>query len=210
MLLAIDYDLTYPADTTFWDAVIDHAVARGHMVVFTSLRTNDVDEPIAPPHRAALALICSEGKAKHHAVYKAGYCPSVWIDSSPSSIIDDNAMLPAPAELARPQLLALDYDETYTRDPAFWSLVIRLAKQAGHTVLCATMRYPSEAVTVRKQLAKKVSQIITTGRKAKLPALENLGLSPNVWIDDHPSFILNDAYDPAAEIHKAQSAAWRP
>ena len=48
-------------------------------------------------------------------------------------------------------LIALDFDETYTRDPEFWDIVIANATQRGHAVICATMRkdVPHEADEVK-------------------------------------------------------------
>lgn len=92
-------------------------------------------------------------------------------------------------------LLALDYDETYTRDPIFWDAVIDIAMKRGHSVICATMRHdvPHEADEVREALAGKVESIIFTGRKAKHNAVHAHGFMPSVWIDDSPHWIHMDA-----------------
>lgn len=90
-------------------------------------------------------------------------------------------------------LLALDYDDTYTRDPKFWDEVIMLARMNGHTVICATMRYPHEGIDVVAALEGKVEQIIFTSRKAKHGAVHAAGYMPSVWIDDSPHWIHTDA-----------------
>jgi len=90
-------------------------------------------------------------------------------------------------------LLALDYDDTYTRDPVFWDLMIALAKSRGHSVICATMRYPHEGAEVRAALGDKVEDIVFTGRKAKHDAVYDAGYMPSVWIDDNPQFVHTDA-----------------
>lgn len=90
-------------------------------------------------------------------------------------------------------LLALDYDDTYTRDPMFWDAVIELATVCGHSVICATMRHEHEGADVVRDLGGKVEQIIFTGRKAKHGAVHAAGFMPSVWIDDTPSFIHQDA-----------------
>lgn len=90
-------------------------------------------------------------------------------------------------------LLALDYDETYTRDPIFWDGVIALAIQRGHSVICATMRHEHEGREVERDLAAKVEKIVYTGRKAKHKAVYAAGFMPSVWIDDSPHFIHMDA-----------------
>lgn len=92
-------------------------------------------------------------------------------------------------------LLALDYDDTYTRDPQFWNAVIALAVQRGHAVICATLRadVPHEADEVRAALAHRVEAIVFTGRRAKHAAVHAAGFMPSVWIDDNPQFIHMDA-----------------
>lgn len=92
-------------------------------------------------------------------------------------------------------LLALDYDETYTRDPIFWDEVITLANKRGHSVICATMRCtdPWESDEVVAALSGKVEDIVFTDRKAKFKAVYDAGYMPSVWIDDSPNFIHNNA-----------------
>ena len=90
-------------------------------------------------------------------------------------------------------LIALDFDGTYTEDPYVWDRFIEVARMAGHTVYCVTMRYPSEGGDVIDSLQDKVDKIIFTGRKAKANHLKELGLVPQVWIDDNPHWIHQDA-----------------
>ncbi|OHB85686.1 MAG: hypothetical protein A2Z38_04105 [Planctomycetes bacterium RBG_19FT_COMBO_48_8] len=90
-------------------------------------------------------------------------------------------------------LIAIDYDETYTRDPEFWDLVIALAVQRGHSVICATMRHEHEGNEIILMLGKKVERIIFTGRKAKHLFLQQVGYYPSVWIDDSPHWLFQDA-----------------
>lgn len=90
-------------------------------------------------------------------------------------------------------LLALDYDETYTRDPKFWDEVISIAAHHHHTIVCATMRYEHEGQDVIRDLGDKVKAIIFTGRKAKHDAVSSAGYVPSIWIDDSPHWIYVDA-----------------
>ena len=90
-------------------------------------------------------------------------------------------------------LLALDFDETYTRDPIFWDKVIALANQHGHSVICATMRHEHEGEDVVKALQHKVEDIIFTGRKAKFNFVTEAGYYPSVWIDDQPNWLYVDS-----------------
>ena len=91
-------------------------------------------------------------------------------------------------------LFCLDFDGTYTEDPAFWDLFIQSAHAAGHSVICATMRYESlEGDEVKAALGGKVAAIYFTHRQAKQPFLERKGIVPDVWIDDSPRWLLHDA-----------------
>lgn len=91
-------------------------------------------------------------------------------------------------------IIALDYDDTYTRDPQLWDAFIAMSKHRGHTVVCVTMRYPNEGDNVRKALAGKVDDIIFTSRQAKYDFVtKNHGYVPSVWIDDSPWFVFNGA-----------------
>ena len=90
-------------------------------------------------------------------------------------------------------LLALDFDETYTRDPEFWDMVISAANYRGHSVICATMRYEHEGEEVINALQHKVEKIIFTGRKAKFKFVTEAGYYPSVWIDDQPNWLYVDS-----------------
>ena len=92
-------------------------------------------------------------------------------------------------------IVALDYDDTYTRDPSMWNDFIDLLQRNNHTVYCVTMRYPQEAQAVREALANRVDGIFCTGRKAKRPFMYARGIQVSVWIDDEPGWILTDAAD---------------
>jgi myo-inositol catabolism protein IolC len=67
------------------------------------------------------------------------------------------------------------------------------AVQRGHTVYCVTMRTPAEGEEVRRDLAQKVKAIYFTSRKNKHDFMFEQLISIDVWIDDMPFFIMNDA-----------------
>lgn len=83
-------------------------------------------------------------------------------------------------------IIALDYDGTYTADPALWDAFILAAKASGHTVLCVTMRHPSEAIEMP-------CEVVYTSRKAKVPFTARAGIRVNVWIDDSPHWLLENS-----------------
>lgn len=92
-------------------------------------------------------------------------------------------------------LIALDYDGTYTADPELWDEFIARARSRDHQVIIATMRIKGfEDEIVEAQLADKVDEIIYTDRKAKKAAVRHqYGRDPDIWIDDNPDWLYEDA-----------------
>jgi hypothetical protein len=91
-------------------------------------------------------------------------------------------------------VICIDYDGTYTQDPSLWDEFINSAKAAGHRVICATMRYEdTEGNEVKSSLAHLVEKIYFTNRLAKVAWLKERGVKPDVWIDDSPFWLLNNA-----------------
>ena len=90
--------------------------------------------------------------------------------------------------------IALDYDNTYTADPEMWDCFIVLAKSRGHSVEVVTMRCREWAQMLPEQLSERASRVEYTARKAKKSHMEALDRPVDVWIDDMPQFILQDAW----------------
>ncbi len=82
--------------------------------------------------------------------------------------------------------IALDYDGTYTADPALWDAFIKNSLLHGHRIFCVTMRYPEEAVSMP-------CEIFYTSRKPKAVYMQGIGVAVNVWIDDQPFWIIHQA-----------------
>lgn len=91
-------------------------------------------------------------------------------------------------------LIAIDYDDTYTRAPSFWDEVISTAIDQGHSVICVTARAERDRKEVEDDLGGMVEAILCTGGKAKHPFAYAAGFMPSVWIDDQPQWIHTDAY----------------
>lgn len=79
-------------------------------------------------------------------------------------------------------LIALDYDKTYTADPALWNDFVQSAQDRGHTVKIVTMRRPDEAI-----IGSPV-EVVYTSRKAKAAVV-----SADIWIDDSPHWVYQDS-----------------
>ena len=86
-------------------------------------------------------------------------------------------------------IIALDYDGTYTADPALWDTFIQVAHLRGHQVHIVTMRHESEPVCVREM----PDRIHYTDRRAKKLFMEQLCINVQIWVDDRPDFILHSA-----------------
>lgn len=90
--------------------------------------------------------------------------------------------------------IALDFDGTYTADPELWDEFISKARSRGHAIDLVTMRHPHESESVDRQIKGKVDSIVYTGRKGKKRHMEFIAKEVDVWIDDCPQFILEDAW----------------
>jgi hypothetical protein len=84
-------------------------------------------------------------------------------------------------------LIALDHDGTYTADPSLWNAWIENAQEHGHEVLCITMRYPTEPISMP-------CEVVYTSRLAKGPHMAALGRMPDIWIDDKPHWIFQSSH----------------
>jgi hypothetical protein len=91
-------------------------------------------------------------------------------------------------------LIALDFDDTVTLDPTFWNSFVIASKKAGHGVIIVTMRNSgSEAERVRRTVhAVPHCDMYFTNRLAKRPFMASLGITPCVWIDDKPEYVVGD------------------
>lgn len=101
-------------------------------------------------------------------------------------------------------VLALDYDDTFTRDPVTWLSVIRVLRAAGHQVLVVTLRSTKriDAEPVITALLDHTDAIYFTSGRGKAQHMFALGLNVHVWIDDNPSTILlKDHHDRQKESH---------
>lgn len=90
--------------------------------------------------------------------------------------------------------IALDYDKTYTLDENLWFHFITWAQLGGHTVDLVTMRYRIPAEQIPEHVCRLFDHVEYTERKAKKAHMESIGRPVDIWIDDMPNFILQDAW----------------
>lgn len=90
--------------------------------------------------------------------------------------------------------IGLDYDDTFTRDPAGWAAFINMMRSRGHEVFIVTWRTPEETIEVTCSMhywKANDSGIYSTSRKAKEKFMFEQGICIDVWIDDNPRAILH-------------------
>lgn len=89
--------------------------------------------------------------------------------------------------------IALDWDDTWTRDAALWATFVRLALRQGHDVRIVTFRRPSGVPDIERELQnfQLNLEIIATNHISKRAVCRALGWEPHVWIDDMPELIVD-------------------
>lgn len=88
---------------------------------------------------------------------------------------------------------ALDFDGTYTLNPPAWQAFIRAVMASGQTVAIVTMRDVDELAAVYFAVADLGIHVFATERKAKKAFMRQHGHEVNVWIDDNPDWLYEDA-----------------
>jgi hypothetical protein len=87
--------------------------------------------------------------------------------------------------------IAIDFDDTYTRDPGFWNLVIAHAITRKHIVYCVTARANSYDPEVLDSIGKLIGagNCYFTAMQGKRAYMYANGINIDVWIDDMPDMI---------------------
>lgn len=89
-------------------------------------------------------------------------------------------------------IFAIDYDDTFSKDPELWSGFISMANKAGSRVVCVTGRNDSQAN--RAELKSKLPtgvEVYFAGSKSKREYMKSIGIeSIDVWIDDKPERVV--------------------
>ena len=96
-------------------------------------------------------------------------------------------------EIMPVKYICIDFDGTYSAFSEIMSKLIDLFQADGHKVICTTMRYEHEVNPLFTELVKKGVTIYFTGRKAKAPYLQAIGIIPSLWIDDKPEWLFTDS-----------------
>lgn len=109
--------------------------------------------------------------------------------------------------------IALDYDGTTTEDLEAWSWFVVMMKNRGHDIRIVTFRSPNELTSdmlnfqymTENQVTRWKIPIIFTSRVLKKEFCKAYGWEPDVWIDDNPGLIGDEAIPWDAKQH----AEWK-
>lgn len=82
-------------------------------------------------------------------------------------------------------LIGMDYDATYTADPALWDEFITAARARGHDFVCVSGRREPPGSHERRI----PMPIVCAGSDYKRHAAAKAGYHVNIWIDDMPEMI---------------------
>ncbi len=86
--------------------------------------------------------------------------------------------------------IAIDYDDTFTADPATWCKVIRVLEDAGHEVVCVSARFANaENLEELGRNLPRHMQIVLSEHNAKAEVMAKRGTPVDIWIDDWPTAI---------------------
>lgn len=89
-------------------------------------------------------------------------------------------------------IIALDWDNTFTRDTDMWQDLILAAEYRGHTVYIVTSR---DMDTPIEFIPEGIKNIIYCASRAKEEVVKEWGLKIDVWIDDDPLYIIKGFVD---------------
>lgn len=87
-----------------------------------------------------------------------------------------------------PKTIAIDYDGTWTADPALWRSFVASAEARGHRVIIVTGRHGWTDDMTRGGIPPSVPIHYTAGA-LKETALRQQGITVDIWIDDMPGMI---------------------
>lgn len=88
--------------------------------------------------------------------------------------------------------IALDYDDTFTRDPTLWMGFLTMARARKHDVRIVTFRNAKGNNDDILNSFKGLVPVLYTGGVRKRQYCYEQGFMVDVWIDDMPEIIVED------------------
>ncbi len=94
-------------------------------------------------------------------------------------------------------IIAIDYDNTFSADPALFAIIISQIRARGHQAIIITNRCGVEGDVVKETVSQwtlafgvEAPVIIYTGAEYKQTAAFKAGYPVDIWIDDCPELIV--------------------
>jgi hypothetical protein len=92
--------------------------------------------------------------------------------------------------------ISIDYDDTYTKDPLLWNWFAQQALDRGHKVYCVSARGAQHMDDPKMTIGQIIGpdNCFGTGLRPKRHFMWHVhGIYIDVWIDDQPEMIIDDA-----------------
>ena len=87
--------------------------------------------------------------------------------------------------------IGIDYDNTFSADPASWAAAMRVMKAGGHEIIGVTARHPDMTNDMHTTYFNVCDEVIFTSAEFKRKFITDSGRKPiDVWIDDAPDMIV--------------------
>ncbi len=91
--------------------------------------------------------------------------------------------------------IALDFDDTYTKDPFLWNGFISNCLDRGHDIRIVTFRKSNMRDEMLDQL-ELIIPVIYTEYLQKKHVTDQMNWPVDIWIDDSPHYIISEHYLP--------------
>lgn len=95
--------------------------------------------------------------------------------------------------MAEPKVIAIDFDETISDNEQAWLAVMLLLEKQGYHVVVCTWRFPTTHPEDLQFLVDNGYAVFYTSLQCKQDYMAAQGIKVDIWIDDNPWAILNDA-----------------
>lgn len=87
--------------------------------------------------------------------------------------------------------IAIDFDDTVTKDPVLWNFFISQAKARGHDIIIVTMRDVAHSARVYETVkGLDKDKIFFTALHGKRDFMLRKGIAVDVWVDDNPEAVI--------------------
>lgn len=92
-----------------------------------------------------------------------------------------------------PKIVAFDFDETISDNEIAWMQVMMLLEEQGYHCIVVTWRTPTTYPEDLKFLVDRGWKVYYTSGQAKELYMAKQGIKVDIWVDDNPYAILNNA-----------------